>query len=701
MIGSTLAHYKITAKLGEGGMGEVYRATDQKLGREVALKVLPPDMASSPERLDRFRREAQALAALDHPGIVGVFSVEEAESPQADGPAEGVHFLTMQLVEGRSLDQVITQAGLPREELLTHAMALADALSAAHDKGIVHRDLKPANVVINDRGQLKVLDFGLAKITGPREPELANSEAPTDVQTREGVVMGTVPYMSPEQLSGRAIDQRTDIFSLGVVVYEMAAGRRPFEGRSSVELASSILRDTPPSLSHVRKDLRELEPILLRCLEKEAAKRYQNASEVLEALRTIGSGVEPMPASDRSSSPPAGPSIAVFPFRNQSGDAEQDAFASGLTEDIASGLTQSSLLFVVASSATERYRDQTVDVSKIGQELAVRYVLRGTVRKAGDRLRVSAQLVDSSSGAQIWSQKYDRNLSASDVFDVQDEIREQIVATISDVHGVIYSTGLQEARSRPTGSLDAHECVYVALAYDKNLSVENHLRARESLERAVELDPEYALAWGYLSWIYTDEYIYGFNALPDSMPRALDAARRAVDLAPKNHINRWLLSRVYFFRGEHSQFFAETEKSLGLNSNEGTTVGLIGVYTAFAGKWDRGLSLVQKAMALNPHYPGYYHLALGAGQLRERKYEDALREYEKMALPGWFIAQIPLVAVNALLGRKKETEAAATHLLELRPGYNLDKAAEDLRRFGLPEDVVEPLLEGLKSAGLS
>jgi tetratricopeptide (TPR) repeat protein len=328
-------------------------------------------------------------------------------------------------------------------------------------------------------------------------------------------------------------------------------------------------------------------------------------------------------------------------------------------------------------------------------------VLQGTVRKAGDRLRVSAQLVDASSGKQVWSQKYDRNLSASDVFDVEDEIREQIVATISDVHGIIYSAGLGEARSRPTESLSAQECVYVALAYDKSLSSENHLRARESLERAVELDPEYALAWGYLSWIYTDEYIYGFNPLPDSMPRALEAARRSVELAPTNHINRWLLARVYFFRRELSQFFAEAEKSLKLNSNEGTTLGLIGVYTALGGKWDRGLALMRKATELNPHYPGYYHLVFGAAHLREGRYEEALLEYEKMALPGWFLAQIPLVAVNGHLGRNKEMEAAMAHLLELRPGYDLEKCAEDLHRFGLPEDVVEPLLEGLKMAGLS
>ncbi len=323
MIGKTVLHYKILEKLGQGGMGEIYRATDQKLGREVALKVLPSEMASSPERLDRFRREAKALAALDHPGIVGVFSVEEAD---------GVHFLTMQLVEGRSLDQVIPKGGLPLEALLNHATALADALAAAHEKGIVHRDLKPANVIVMDGGRLKVLDFGLAKMSAPQDEGLAYSEAPTDVQTREGVVMGTVPYMSPEQLSGRTVDHRSDIFSLGILLYEMAAGRRPFEGRSSVELASSILRDTPPPLSKARPELpAELERILSRCLEKEAASRYQSTSELLVALAALGRGEEAKPSTDTAPSLPTSPSIAVLPFRNQSGDPEQEAFASGIT----------------------------------------------------------------------------------------------------------------------------------------------------------------------------------------------------------------------------------------------------------------------------------------------------------------------------------------------------------------------------------
>jgi serine/threonine protein kinase len=277
VIGETLAHYRITAAIGAGGMGEVYCATDTKLGREVALKVLPAEMAASPERLERFQREAKAVAALNHPNIVTIHSVEEDRD---------LHFITMELVEGQPLDRVIPEDGLPVDRLLEIGTALTGALAAAHEKGIVHRDLKPANVMVTTDGRVKVLDFGLAKITTLEQGASADSEMLTDVPTREGVVMGTVPYMSPEQVSGRKIDHRTDIFSLGILLYEMSTGRRPFQGRSSAELASAILRDAPPALEEARSDLPEgLRRVISRCLQKEPGERFETAREAAEALR--------------------------------------------------------------------------------------------------------------------------------------------------------------------------------------------------------------------------------------------------------------------------------------------------------------------------------------------------------------------------------------------------------------------------------
>jgi serine/threonine-protein kinase len=269
VTGTTLAHYRITAKLGEGGMGEVYRATDIRLGREVAIKVLPAEMAASQERLERFQREAQALAALDHPNIVHVYSVESAEWAGTGAGSEAspmrVHFMTMQLIDGEPLDSLVREGGFGIGRIIEIGTAIAEALAAAHEKGIVHRDLKPANVMVTGQGRVKVLDFGLAKIAAPESDTPLGTEMPTALVTREGIVMGTVPYMPPEQVTGRALDSRTDIFSLGVLLYEMVAGQRPFAGRSSTELASAILRDRPEPLAGRRSDL---PPGLARVIER-------------------------------------------------------------------------------------------------------------------------------------------------------------------------------------------------------------------------------------------------------------------------------------------------------------------------------------------------------------------------------------------------------------------------------------------------
>ena len=289
MIGRALSHYRITAAIGAGGMGEVYRATDTKLGREVALKVLPAGMEFDPARLGRFQREARAIAALNHPHIVTIFSVEEAE---------GVHFLTMELVEGQALGQLIPAGGMPVARLVEIGAELADALSAAHAKGIVHRDLKPANVMLTSDGRVKVLDFGLAKelrAENSTENPDGQSNDPTLTsaadRTKAGVVMGTPAYMSPEQIEGRTIDHRTDIFSLGVMLYEMAGGTRPFQGRSWAELAAAILRDTPRPLGEIRAELPgALGRMVQRCIEKRAEDRFASAGEVGEALRRVTAG---------------------------------------------------------------------------------------------------------------------------------------------------------------------------------------------------------------------------------------------------------------------------------------------------------------------------------------------------------------------------------------------------------------------------
>jgi len=398
---------------------------------------------------------------------------------------------------------------------------------------------------------------------------------------------------------------------------------------------------------------------------------------------------------------PSGPSIAVLPFRNLSGDADQALFAQALTGDIISGLTQSSHLFVLAASATAGVGDAGGEPAAAGKTLGVKYVLNGTVQRAGGALRVTARLTVVENAVCIWSQKYDRALSAENLFAVQDDIREQIVATLSDLHGVIYSSQSRKNVHRPTNSLNAYECLSVALAYDRQITPKNHLRARESLERAVELDPAYDGAWAHLSWIYTDESVWGFNPLPDSMERALAAARKGVELASDNYHNHWLLSRVHYFNGNRDLFLAEAQRALDLNSSDGTTLGLLGLYIAWAGEWDRGMEMMRKAALLNPRFPDYYHTGFGCAEIARGDYEAALEHLHKANLPEFALHQAILIATYGLSGRTDDARRALAELAKFRPEFNLE-SAEKLLGATIPyqAEYRTRLLDGLRRAGL-
>lgn len=417
--------------------------------------------------------------------------------------------------------------------------------------------------------------------------------------------------------------------------------------------------------------------------------------------KVVKTPAEASQASEDGIELPSGPSIAVLPFKNLSGDSSQDLFADALCGDIITGLTQSSHLFVLSPGASAGMADEDLDARETGAALSVKYLLKGTVQKSGDMLRVTASLIDTANGVQIWSRNYDRELSAKNLFTIQDDIREQIVATLSDLHGVIYSTQTHKNIHRPTVSLNAWECLSVALVYDKYISMENHLRARESLERAVEIDPEFDGAWSHLSWIYTDEYVYGFNLLPDPMERALAAAQKGVRLAPENYHNHWLLSRVHYFMGQLDLFRAAAQNALELNASDGTTLGLIGMYTAFSGEWDRGLQMIEKAKLLNPNFPDYYHLDTGCGAFAKGDYQSALDEMLKANLSDFPLYLMLLTATYALLNRDDEASQQLEKLQRTQPGTTRESARETLQKmFPFQPDFVRVAMGGLAAAGL-
>jgi len=698
--GTKLGAYEIQSPLGTGGMGEVYRATDTKLGRDVALKVLPAEMARDPERLARFRREAKALAQIDHPNIVTIYSVEDFD---------GVHFLTMQLVEGLPLDRLISQSGLPVDQIIAIAGSLAAALAAAHEKGIVHRDLKPANVMVTSDGRVKVLDFGLAKDV---RAEISSDATLTSAgHTQVGVVMGTPAYMSPEQTSGRPLDHRTDIFSLGVVLHEMATGRRPFEGTSSAELVSAILRDTPPSVTDLRSDLpSDLARIIRRCLEKDPRHRLQTARDVSNEFRDlaqVGSRPSPVPVSASRGVAAAdsgatrteeGFWVAVLPFKYAGSNADLTALADGLTEDIVTGLSRFSYLRVISHSSALRYARGAVDVRSAGKELGARYVMEGSLRQAGSRLRIAVQLVDAVSGAHLWAETYDRAFQSEGVFELQDEVVPRIVSTVADTQGVLPHSMGESLRTKDPSQLSPYEAVLRSFSYLQRVSAEDHATARDGLERAVQQAPGYAPAWAMLAILFREEYNHAFNVRPDSLERALAAARRATEAAPSNHLAHHALASVLFFMRELQGFHNAAQRAITLNPMDGFTFAYLGMLTAYAGDWERGCALSEQARNLNPHHPGWYWFPPLFDAYRKGDYRGALEFSQKVNMPTFWRTNLALAAINGQLGELEAARKAERALLAVRPDF-ATAARDECAKWWEPE-LVEKLLDGLRKAGL-
>jgi serine/threonine protein kinase len=681
-------------------MGEVYRATDTKLGRDIALKVLPAEMAEDPERLARFRREAKALAQLDHPNIVTIHSVEECD---------GSHFLTMQLVDGLPLDRVIPQGGLPVEQIVEIASALADALAAAHEKGIVHRDLKPANVMVSSEGRVKVLDFGLAKDVGASDP--ADATLTSDHRTQAGMVMGTPAYMSPEQTSGRPLDHRTDIFSLGVVLHEMATGRRPFDGSSSAELVSAILRDTPQSVTEVRPDLPgDLARIVRRCLEKDPRHRLQTARDVSNEFRDLSrtasrSAVTPTTAQRASTTPGSGITradegfwVAVLPFKYTGSNADVAALADALADEIITGFSKFSYLRVIARSSSSRYADQSADIRAAGKELNARYAMEGTLRQAGSRLRLAVQLVDAVSGAHLWAENYERTFSAEDIFALQDDLVPRIVSTVADQRGVLPRRISEELRSKNEEDLTPHEAVLRSFSFLERISPTEHATVRRILERAVEQAPDQADAWAMLAIMYDTEFADEFNPRPNPLERAMAAAQRAVDLAPTHALGYYALAFTYFFRKEWSSFRAAVEQAVTLNRMDGSVIGVLGLLVHHAGEMERGTQMVEAAMQLNPHYPPVLRVTAFLNAYFQGKYADANEIAVRINMPGFFHAAAVRAAALGQLGQREAAQRAVQELLALRPDI-ATSVHRDYAKWWNPEQV-EHLIEGLRKAGL-
>ena len=495
MIGKTISHHTIVEKLGEGGMGVVYKARDTHLDRFVAIKVLPAEKVADPDRKRRFAQEAKAASALNHPNIIHVYDIDQAE---------GTDFISMEYVDGRTLDQLIHPKGMPLSETVKYAVQIADALGAAHSAGIVHRDLKPANVMVTENGLIKILDFGLAKLS-----PLSGIEG-AQTLTIAGTISGTLSYMSPEQAEGRPVDGRSDIFSLGAMLYEMASGVRAFERDSGISTLAAVLREQPPPLRAVPPDLAA---IISRCLCKNPGDRFQRAEDVKQALLRIG----------QSASVPAIPAIAVLPFKNMSENKEDEYFSDGLSEEVINALTKISGLRVTARTSSFAFRGKEQDIREIGARLAVDSILEGSVRKAGNRIRVTAQLINVSDACHLWSERYDREMT--DVFAIQDEISKVIADKLR--------VGLGQERRplrRPTENLEAYNLYLQGRYHLAKWTPEGFAMARQCLEQAVAKDQGFALAYDALSEFFWFLGFFGFTPPKEAFSTGIWAALRALEI---------------------------------------------------------------------------------------------------------------------------------------------------------------------------
>jgi len=732
--GTRLGQYEILDQLGAGGMGEVYRARDTTLDRDVAIKVIPADLAGDEQRRTRFTREAKALAALNHTNIAAIYGLEEAGD---------VRFIVMELVDGESLQARLQRGPLPLAEGLAISRQVAAALEAAHRAGIVHRDIKPANVVVTASGEAKVLDFGIAKEMEERHVAEATA-LPTEL-TGEGVILGTAPYMSPEQVRGGAIDERSDIWSFGCLLYELLAARGPFVRETVADTLGAILEAEP--------DLGTLPPgvpgdarsLIASCLRKDPMERLPDMAaarvvldELLASQTATGvarqTGSRPalaaaasvlavaalltvwwtqrdaVPTSELAGGPDdelvaqamsTGPSIAVLPFVNASGDPDQEYFSDGLTVDIITELAHYRELSVLARVSVPT--EDGIDVRELGASLGARYILQGSIRKDGQRLRVSVQLSDTVDGTLVWGTTYDRDLTANALFDLQDELTQQVVNAIAGSYGALTRAQLPDARRKAPASLSSYDCVVRVYEYLQVHTDETHLAARDCLEGVIVAEPEYADGRAWLAYLYAEEYHHRRNERLDdyvALDRALRLAEEALQLDTVNHVARGTLALVLMFRGDYERGKAEAYRTIELSPNDALWLSLLGIYLVQQEDFESGLRMTRRAIELNPSPPRWIPMAFFLGHYHEGLYEEALADAVALELGGDFRGPLFAAAAYGQLGRLDEAGRALNEMRMLwrRPVGEL--RAELIDRHSMAPATTDHLLEGLVKAGL-
>ena len=591
LVGESISHYKVLRNIGGGGMGVVFEAEDLDLGRRVALKFLPPELSQNPASLQRFQREARAASTLNHPNICTIYSIEQHG---------GEHFIAMELLEGAPLSQRIAERAFDVETLLTVAIQIVDALQAAHAKGIVHRDIKPANIFINDSGQAKILDFGLAKIELARAvPAAAGaSVAETFLQandlTSPGSTMGTVAYMSPEQARGEPTDARSDIFSFGAVLYQMATGVLPFQGETSAVIFNAILSHEPiPPVLLNPKLPSELQRIINKAVEKDRSMRYQTAqdlkTDLLRLKRDLESGNRPA-AQPAAAVSQAEKSLAVLYFENLSAAKEDEYFRDGMTEDVITELSKIRTLRVFPRPTVMAFRDKSVTARQVAQQLNAQYVLAGSLRRSGNRIRITAQLVDTKTEFPLWSERFDRELQ--DVFEVQDEIARKIAEALR----ITLSPQEQKAlEAKPTQNAQAYDFFLRGRSYARRVTRQDLEFAIQMYERAAELDPNFASDYAGLAYVFGLYHEWHARGDAQWMEKARAACEKAAALGPNLPDVLVARARIAYTLRDYPQAMQLARQAVALKPDTDGAYWCLGQAYFAAGMFDKGAAIAEEA----------------------------------------------------------------------------------------------------------